>query len=113
MARFVLQPCAIREARFVPKRKEEPIEFDWPALRARLAPSSSGPAQANLCRLEPLMFVGLIRTRHGPANFIYQDGGRRGFAGVLLRKDPTFLDRIVEVFRVVEVEYGGRCVEQG
>jgi len=111
MARFVLQPCGVREDRFVLRRKEEPVEFDWPSLRAKFVPSGSRAGQANLCRLEPMMYVGLIRTRRGIGNFILQNQGRNGMAAFMLRKDPFFLERVEEVYRVEEADYGHRCAE--
>lgn len=101
MARFVLQPCKLRDAWFIPT-KDVPIELQWMDLCARLAPSQTKNAQMVLRRLERGCFIGLVLNEKvkQAVNFLYLTPDRSGNAKGLVKKDPTFERRLIEVFRV-------------
>ncbi len=113
MASFLLQPCHLRGDRFVPS-KEAPIEVSWHDLLDRLAPSKSSKAK-NQLRSGMRMggFVGL--TRHSkspePCNFVLQNQDRSGKIGWLLKQDPSFSERLIEVFRIEALAWDDKVEE--
>lgn len=102
MARIVLQPCKLREDEFVPT-KEQPSVFDWKQLSKKLAPSRDIKARHNLLLLQPQAFVGLLVTSKGASNFVLMNENRSGNIATIVARDPSFLDRLLEVYRVEEV----------
>jgi len=113
MARFVLTPCKLREMWLVPQKNQPPIILTWPELLKRLAPSRDPRAVGNLQFLQPQSFVGLLHhpLSKTPSNFVMTNADRSGSIERVLKRDPTFAGRLVEVFRVEEAEYDARMTE--
>jgi len=112
MARFVLTPCKLRETWLVPQKNQPPIILTWPELLARLAPSRDARAVGNLQFLQPQSFVGLLQNQSKtPSNFVMTNADRSGSVERVLKRDPTFAGRLVEVFRVEEATYDSRMTE--
>lgn len=112
MASFVLQPCHLRDDRFVPS-KAEPITCEWDDLVNRLAPSKSSKAKLTLRQLQRGAFVGTTRHRSSniPTNFMLVMPDRSGRVGGLLQQDPSFADRLLEVFQVQSVVWDDKLDE--
>lgn len=110
MARFLLQPCKLREDRFVPIKNVGPVEFTWKELVERLAPSRTDKALKSLYFVQPGSFVGLLKHPHPRkrerevVNFVYVGQGRTGIISGPLAHDPSFANRIIEVYRVEKAD---------
>jgi hypothetical protein len=110
VARFVLQPCKLRENRLVPLKNTAPLELTWKELVERLAPSRTDKALKSLYFLQPGSFVGLLkhpnpRKREKEiVNFVYVGQGRTGLLLGPMAQDPTFAERLIEVYRVEKAE---------
>jgi hypothetical protein len=114
MASFVLQPCKIRENRLVPT-KDEAVTLSWDDFCKRLAPSRSLRAKSNLRRAGTNAFIGLLRNAQTqePCNFILQNQDRSGSIEWLLKQDPSFSNRLLEVYRVESAEWDIKLEELG
>jgi hypothetical protein len=114
MRKFVLQACKIRGSRFAPQKGVAPEEFDWPQLRARLLPPNLErvrfqQALANLRGMQINSFIGVVKSpRDGkPISFYFCNrDATNPDAEWVVSRDPTFPDRIVEVYRVLEADWG-------
>jgi hypothetical protein len=110
VARFVLQPCKLRENRLVPLKNTAPVEFTWKELVERLAPSRTDKALKSLYFLQPGSFVGLLKhpnprkREKEVVNFVYVGQGRTGLLLGPMAQDPTFAERLIEVYRVEKAE---------
>lgn len=105
MPRFVLQPCRVREDRIVPRG--EPVEW---TLRELLDNITRDPADRRHLRsvVSPGVFVGVCKKSKPPseAHFSLVSPDRTNNIEWLLRKDPSFADRVLSVYRVVEADWG-------
>lgn len=114
MARFILQPCKLRDEWLVPVKDEPPIVLSWKELCNKLAPSGDVKALSHLRLLQVNSFVGLTRTRNANGqlgNFILTNVDRSGHLKRVMDKDPTFSSRLVEVYRVEELSWDAKMVE--
>lgn len=115
MARFVLQPCKLREERLVPVKGEPPITVDWRGLCEQLAPSRSPEALRTLQLVQVNSYVGTTKNPRGgkPANFVLTNQDRSGDLARIMSKDATFAGRLLTVFRVEDVQWDARVTELG
>ena len=115
MAKFVLQPCHLRDFKFAPIKGTEPTTFDWEELRQKLAPSNERSALHNLRALRIGSYVGLLKdlkTPNGrPGNFVLFNLDRSARLDWLLKQQPTFEERLLEVYRVDEVLWDSKVEE--
>ena len=117
MARYLLQPCKLREDRIVPIKNVGPVEFTWKELVERLAPSRTDKALKSLYFLQPGSFVGLLKHPHPRkrerevVNFVYVGQGRTGIISGPLARDPSFASRVIEVYRVERADRGMKVSE--
>jgi hypothetical protein len=117
VASFRLQPCKLREQWLVPS-KEPAFVLSWPELCAKLAPSKDERALRALQLIQIGSYVGLVSrppkmVAGPPSNFVLLNHDRSGNLGAVLSKDPTLGPRLVEVYRVEEVQWDARVVEIG
>lgn len=116
MARFVLQPCKLRDERLVPVKGEPPITLNWRELCERLAPSREQKALQVLQLVQVNSYVGTTKNPHGtgkPANFVLMNPDRSGNLAKIMSKDATFAHRLLSVYRVDDVEWDARVTELG
>jgi hypothetical protein len=118
VARFVLQPCHLRDNRFAPTKGSEPVVLDWKSLREKLAPSGERAALMNLRGARIGCFVGLIKDPKNldgrtPRNFMLMNLDRSARLDWLLKKDPSFETRLLEVYRVEDVRWDSVVEEFG
>jgi len=113
VARFVLQPCKLREDWIVPVKDTQPITVDWRELCAQLAPSRDLRALQVLRMLQVNSFVGLTKNPRGgaPTNFVLLNVDRSGNLEKVIAKDKTFGQRLLTVFRVEDVLWDTKVVE--
>lgn len=111
MARFVLQPCRLTKDRFVPT-SDSSVEMGWKQLVERFWQSGAPAGLRNLAFLRPGSFIGLAKTGNKVSNFILQNDDRSGDIGRILKKDPGFVKRLTDVYRVEQVDRGSRVEEK-
>jgi hypothetical protein len=110
----VLQPCHLREGKFAPIKGSEPVEFDWAALVRALAPSQELAALKTLRAIRPGAYVGTTKdlvTKDKIRNFLLLNQDRSAKLTWILKKDPQFEARLLEVFRVDVVQWESTIVE--
>lgn len=108
MARFVLQPCHLREGKLAPNKGVAPVVFTWPELMAAVAPSQGHQAKMALRALQPGAYVGTIKDPKNSKilrNFVIVNQDRSSQLTWVLKKDPGFEERLVDVYRVDEVKW--------
>jgi hypothetical protein len=112
VSRFVLQPSKIREDRVVPTGDED-LVLDTKELVTKFAPSRARPELAKLRSIRLGGFLGRAksgRTGQDVLFFIWNHD-RSNKLGFLLKSDPGFPDRMKEIYRVAEVDWGCRFEE--
>jgi len=112
MSRFVLQPCRIREDRVVPT-KDEPVVLDAKELITKFAPNRV-PKEKLAVRMARLgSFLGLCKgSRSGrTVPFIIWNPDRSNKIRWLLKQDEAFPDRLLEIYRLQEVDWGSSVEE--
>lgn len=110
--KFVLQPCKVREDRFV-ELEVEPLVLTASELVERFAPDRDYTELMKLRSMRPGGFLGRIRggrTGH-PVVFVFMRDDRRNSVAQFLKRDPTLMGRVLEVFRVDEANWGSRFIE--
>lgn len=108
MARFVLQPCHLREGRLAPIKGTAPVVFNWVELVDALAPSKEPRAKMTLRSMRPGAYVGTVKDQRDPKvvrNFLLLNQDRSAQLDWVLNKDPGFESRLVDVYRVDEVKW--------
>lgn len=112
-ARFVIQPCKLREDRLTPVKGSEPLTLSWKELAKKLAPSANAQALRTLYYVQTGAYVGLLKhpATGQPVNFCFVAQDRSGNVAEVLRRDPSFAHRLIEVFLVKEADRGVRLSE--
>jgi hypothetical protein len=116
MARFVLQPCKLREDRLVPIKGAENEEVTWRELVVKLAPSADIKALRTLYYIQQGAFIGLLQHPKNPnkeVNFCFVAQDRSGSVAAILRRDPSFAKRLTKVYSVISADRGAQLAEQG
>lgn len=111
--RFVLLPCRLREDKLVPEKGTEPITLDWRELAAKLAPSNRIEALKTLKHVQRGAYIGLLDQGKNkpPSNFCFIAQDRSGNVADVLRRNPMFGDRLIEVYKVIEADRGAALTE--
>jgi len=108
LARFVLQPCHLREGRLAPIKGAAPVVFNWVELVAALAPSKEPRAKMTLRSMQPGAYVGTVSDTVDSKvirNFILVNQDRSAQLDWVLKKDPGFERRLISVYRVDDVKW--------
>ena len=114
MATFRLQPCKLRDGWFVPKKATAAIEVDWNGLRTRVAPSATPRAQSVLRNIAAQAYVGTLKQPNGTVtNFVIRNADLSGDIRGVLKRDPLFAHRLVDVYRVDSVVWDDKTIETG
>ena len=106
LAKFVLHPCHLREDRFAPIKGAVAVTMNWAELVTTLAPSQELDAKMTLRSVSPGSYVGITKDRTDSKkirNFVILNPDRSAKLDWLLKKDPSFENRLLQVFRVDEV----------
>jgi hypothetical protein len=115
MAKIVMTECKLRETKFVPKKDVEPVEFTAIDLieRFNLNPKTDPRHLFILRTLKPDSFVGISfnPTTGKNAIFYWHHEDQRNDIGRVLKKDPTFSSRLVEVWRVESSHWDSKFEE--
>jgi hypothetical protein len=111
-SRYLLQKCKIRDGVFV-TAKDLPEELDWEELCKKFASTGKREELIKLRVLKHGSYIGLINTRRGISNFIMALPDLSGRIDWILVKDPSFKDRVLEVYRVVQMDLDFVSVSEG
>ena len=113
MSRFELMPCRLREDKLVPVKGAETIVLSWRELADKLAPSNRMEAYKTLKYAQRGAYVGLLDQGEGkpPSNFCFVAQDRSGNVAEILRRNPSFGTRLLEVYKVVDAEQGSAMME--
>ena len=97
--------CRVMSQRLVPARYATPSVLDFEGFKQKVgANTPSGIRQ--LRALKAGDFVGVTKMRGRDASFIIAGTGNDSIAR-LLRGDPGWEKRLVSVFKVVDIDWGG------
>lgn len=113
MTLFVLQPCKLREDRFVPQKDEEPLVIkSIQGLLDKFAPTMYGH-RVQLRQLRVGAYVGLIKGSRSRKTvpFLVWNPDRSNRIRWLINQDPEFGDRVLEVYRADTVDWGASVSE--
>ncbi len=116
MARFVLQPCKLREDRLVPVKGADTEEVTWRELVVKLAPSADIKALRTLYYIQQGAYIGLLQHPNNPnkeVNFCFVAQDRSGLVTEIIRRDPSFAKRLTTVYLVLKADRGAQLAEQG
>lgn len=92
----------------------------WDTMLNELVPSRRRDPRAaymekqKLRGAKPGNFIGLSRRARGSGNtnFILATVNGKGWIRFVLKRDPSFSDRVLKIFKVVEVDWGCSFQEQ-
>jgi hypothetical protein len=111
MPEWTLQKCKLLSSTFVPDRSSETERVDFRGLFARLGVDLPEEFKAKALAARSGSFIGQIRTSRGVVNFVLINPDMTGSFEWLDRKDPTFSDRVVKVYRVEQFSREGAIEE--
>jgi hypothetical protein len=111
VGKIVLQKCKIRAETLVVDRKQLLETMEWAAFQEKFAPDLGRESLLKLQNVRLGAFVGLSQVRDNVVNFILINPDLSGDISWILKKDPSFEGRIVEVYRVELVEWDGVIAE--
>lgn len=115
MPKFELVPCKIREDRVVRKKGAESVAFTGPELMRKFLLDPGNRIDLVLFRsLVPESYIGLSKSsRNGrPVRFYLRNDDLTGDLSWVLKRDPTFADRVLEVWLIDRSEWDSRVIEQ-
>ena len=110
--KFVLQPCHVRADRVAPDKSNPVVLHSIHDLVEKFRPSTPGERlQIRSMRLGA--YVGLIRGSQSGnvVPFVLWNRDRSNKIKWLLKKDPKFPTRLVEIYRVEEADWGSKFNE--
>lgn len=112
--RVELRPCKFREGKFAVAAKAEVESLDLAALRARLLLTEDTPlVRSKIACVRPNAYVGIVRGQEGnQVGFVLLNDDRTGNCQWLLKKDPTFADRLQEAWKVEAVHLEGAAMQE-
>lgn len=92
---------------------KEVMKLDWKQLCKFFSPERDNEQLQKLLHLAPNSYVGLTKSAKSgrPIVFFLQNTDRSGNLDWLLKRDETFADRIIEVYKVLSVEWDAKITE--
>jgi hypothetical protein len=112
VSRFVLRPCKIREDRVVVTEKD-PLVLNARELVTKFSPRRLQRELMALKNARLNSFIGLCKgSRSGQTvPFIIWNQDRSNKIRWLLKRDAAFPDRLLEIYRLEEIDWGSRFDE--
>jgi hypothetical protein len=112
--RVELRPCKFREGKFTVLEKAELEVLELAQLRERLLLTENTPlVRAKITHVRSNAYVGIVRGVEGAqVGFVLLNDDRSGNCQWLLKKDPTFADRLVEAWKVEAVHMEGSTLQE-
>jgi hypothetical protein len=114
MAKFVMLPCKVREDRIVPQKQGEPVELTGLQVIERFLLDMRSPADLLAFRsLSPNSFIGLVKSALNgrPIRFYIRNTDLSGDISWILKRDPTFAARLLEVWKIDSAAWDSRVIE--
>jgi len=111
MSKFVLRPARLRDGKFIPEQKSEPMEIDWASLVRRFSPARTKMGTMILRGIRPGMFIGTRNRGKDVLTFSFDAAGRSRSAAQVLKTDPSFADSIIDLFYVDSVNWDMKLQE--
>jgi hypothetical protein len=116
MSHFVLKPARLIQDTFDVIPDQPVLEFGFRDLCKMLVPQGTAfTERQKLLHLRPRAYVGRAKSKQSPNEifiFVLYNWDRTGNIDYVLAKDPSFAERVIDVFRVEEVLYDSKVVEQ-
>ena len=117
MAKIVLIPCKLRVDRLVPVKDGEPITLTPVELmkKFRMDPANR-VHQATMKMLSPLSYIGLTQHVSKPkelTHFYLKNLDLSNDVEWIQKKNPTWAERLQEVWLVDQVEWDAQVVREG
>jgi len=108
--KFVFKSCRVREDRVISEGDE--AVFDIPSLLKKFAPERARRDLIQLRALRVGQYIGIVRGSQSgkPITFFLWNNDRTNRIAWVLKKDPTFPERLIEIYRVEHVDWGSRVV---
>jgi hypothetical protein len=103
MAQFVLQPYRHRQGKLALDRRQEPLTLNVDELFEKFGLSAQNPLdRLRVQAMKPGAFVGISlgRASQKPVCFVLDNADRSPSYEWILKRDPTFDERIKEVYRI-------------
>lgn len=118
MARFVLQPCKLREDKFVPLSGEPPtVLSSWEELCKFFERNPKNPRDVGLRALQAMDtsgYLGVLKKPEGGTRIFHLwNRGRGNKVAWLIKKIPEFPSLLERVYFVQSVVWDARTVEMG
>lgn len=114
MAEFVLQPFRHRAGKFALDRRKEAITLTSQELFEKFGLDAANPVdRLRVQHMRPGGFVGISigRNSQKPVCFVLSNADRSPSYAWILNKDPSFEDRIQEVFRIEKALWDAKVEE--
>ena len=114
MAKFVMLPCKVREDRIVPQKGAAPVEMTGLQVIERFLLDVRQPADLYAFRsLAPESFIGLATSALNgrPVRFYIRNTDLSGDISWVLKRSPTFADRLLEVWKIDQAEWDSKVLE--
>lgn len=114
MPSFLLQPCKLREDRVVRQRGVDPVVMSGQEVIARFLLDMRVPQdQFAFRKLAPASYIGLAKSALNgrPVRFYLRNDDLSGDVSWILKRDPTFASRLLEVWLVERAEWDSRVIE--
>lgn len=116
MSFFVLKPARLIQNTFDVTPDQAALELDFRGVcRMLVSQSMSLVERQKLLHLRPRAYVGRAKSKQSPGEifiFVLYNWDRTGNIDYILAKDPSFAERIIDVFRVEEAQYDSKVAEQ-
>ena len=115
MSKFVLKPARLLQTRLVTSKTDPEFSLDFKAMVKRFVPPNAAFERTKLLNLKHGMFIGLSRSQRRPGEkciFVLANLDRGGDIAFVLRKDPSFENRLIEAYFVESAEYDAKVTEQ-
>lgn len=118
MACFVLQPCKLREDKFVPLRNEQLVTLtSWADLCrffGKNPKNQRDPGLRTLLSMDTSGYLGILRKPEGGTRIFHLwNRGRGNKVGWLIKKLPEFPSLLERVYFVQKVEWDAKTTELG
>jgi len=114
MAKIVMLPCRLREDRLVPEKGSEAVSFTELEVLSRFRLDGRKSADQNILRmLVPASYIGLVSSRKTgePVRFYVRNNDLYGDISWVLKGDPSFPGRLLEVWLVESATWESRMIE--
>lgn len=115
MSKFVLKPARLLQTRLVTSKTDPEFEVDFKQLVKKLVPSDAPVYErTKVLNLRHGMFVGKARSLRRPGHatmFVLFNVDRSGDIEFVLKKDPSFEQRLLEAYFVETAQYDAKVTE--